>query len=1504
MKSEGKKTPSPLRYLCGILAVWTVLIGFSKFAGEHAGDGSIRIPAAALLLIVIPAAVFVISRFGTLCACMRSRGSALRRGTALLGALTLSLSAFTLPAEAATVSGSLSDSNIGWSESELNAGSHPTDIENKPIGTATGKSVSSSWTADGTQITGTVMPAEYKTGGDCDPEAYHYSKEASSTLTITNRSAEKRLLTFSYTVPSAGTLTIDGAKQTKASSFSKTLDPNGTVLIKLTTSVTPASSEKSNPSGNAVSATLSNLSLTSLNHDISVKFAQTAHGSYTVKTGSTWLKVGETCTKPVSTTYTLSARADANYVFDGWYVNDRKVSVAAALTTAFSGDCTVEARFAEDPLFTVIQMSNTAADKSAYVEVNSSYYHSEKGSYHTNVGDTAANNSYEMHTRFPYSTWSASNGAIQSSASGTATGDSQSTMGYSQAVAALYSDIIRVKCKENCIITFDSSMNAQSVSISNPSETGAPYGIFLYYYTTASDRADAKTITTNGTAEFKGAKQANGSASTRVVVNKGQYLYLYAYAQTRKDKFTASAFQTDNYTYTAKISNFTVTPNITEHTFTTGNRDNTEAVLKYGSVKINGSAQGVSSGTYSYKAADNAILTLTPGDAPKGYTFIGWHNVTDKTYDYTHDTYPVTMTKDYEVYPIYVPAMTITAGTNGYENATYKYKDLDGNMVPREGQYVARGPIPSNGGNPDFYTSLKDAFAAKDTVFLLAEDTINGSLTIPRGKTLVIPDRFAAKGPDLQTGLPEQYDPSASISSYCKVTLNGNLTVDGKLVVNGMQSSTANGRAAGSIGYLSLSDGATVTVKSSGSLFGYGQIRGGSISAENGSTVRELMEISDRRSALVMKEIDAEKSKKRVFPISNFSIKTIESPVTYASGAKLYAQYSVMLEGNNQSTGAVLIFGSSGALFNLTQGSMTKSFDLAADKTVYRLNEGGKMSTGSFQLDVKFGVQGYGSMTITIKSQEYWMPLNAGFDLRTAGEMTVNSDFKFLPGASLRVEKGGTCTVESGAKLLFYRLNDYDTRKIGSGTYQKGYSLKAYPVNATDLPGGGYKHPKLDTVGSARLNVDGEMIVKGGLYVSNDPVSQSDQNFPRTEPVDGVNKTRLEINKADFTVYDNGYNVLTGTGSINMTTAQTNQTEVYEAMTAQSTNDPAWAPIKITPIKGLAENATADNPDNYQPLNKATTYYGVYRSGGFYTWTDKMPQIAKIVGGGNDGTIYRSLAAAVQHYTAGTGYIQMIADSTEPGFTVDKNVTLDLNGKTVKLAGTLTVAKGCTLSGMDSSVSKDYVTAPSGKIVGTVTGTVAPTYQTPTVKEEYDRYVAISVTENGTSTLSFHHFNISVSGYRFELATGDTPQCALFFIGKFQGDKAAKDYLKSLGFTLKDIDDKITNPRYEIPADTDIPPESDPGDSPVVLSDDGAYFFEAYLMHDINKENYRKQFSAIAQATFQNDETQNSETKKWSFQEAWQNALTDPGMDISQAEREILEKFLKDLNIPIPNPNP
>ena len=1438
------------------------------------------------------------------------RTAALRRGIAFLCTLVLTLMAVTLPAKGANVEGKLGDSNIGLSHNDYQPGNKPTlnaRVEKS------GYSSSLFWKAyNNTSIEGELKPQEY-TGVKSKKTYSCCESGASSTLFITNQSTEKMLLTFSFTVPSTGTLSIDGTIYENNSTYSGELDPQQSISVVMTTEKNPQMCGlfDSNQSKYVVTTRLSNIKLESPHRDVKVNLVPTTHGSYTAKVGGTPLDVGKTHQYPAETEYTfISGAADTNYTFGGWYNGDGSLlSLQPTFTTFFTEDCTVTARFVEEPLFSIFQLADVAGgEKSQYIEVKSDYYHNEKdkrGSYHTNVGDQTVNNSYGPPTYFPDSRWSAVNGTIQSSAKGIATGDYQNEPGYSQARAQLYSDIIRVKCLENCIISFDSSMAAKSVNIKNSGSNDDQYGVFLYCYTTSSANANANTIKANGTVVIKGSQKTNGSAKgTKVVVNKEEYLYLYAYAWTRNDSVFLGVldkgYAIDNYEYLATISNVTVTPNNEKCTFKTQNTDNMGNALAGGTVLINGVHQSVSK-PYTAEPAKGTTLTLKPGNAPTGYTFIGWYNAISKTYDYTHNSITVTMTEDCEINPIYVPAMTITTGgTNGYGDAKYEYKNLSNQTEPHNGQYVARGPIPDS-GDPKFYTDLKTAFANESTVFLLAGDIINGDLTIPKGKTLVIPDRFAAKGPDLQTGLPEQYDPSASISSYCKVSYSGNLTVEGTLVVNARQSGAAGGvcgRATGGIGYLSLSDGSTVTVKSGGSLFGYGLIRGGSISAESNSTVRELMEISDMRAALVMKEIYSGKTDYKVFPFSNFSIKSIESRATYQADAKLYAQYSVTLEGNNKSQGAVPLFATSGALFNLTNGSMTKYFDPATYKTVYRVDENSTMDTGFFQLSVKFAVAEQ-KTELTIDTKEYWMPLNAGFDLRTAGDMTVNGDFKFLPGASLSVEKGGKCIVANGVNLLFYRLNDYDTRGIVQGIYQKGYSSKPYPVNATRLLPDDPLAPKDPSkIGSARLNVDGKMIVKGGLYVSNELVRDSEQGFDRKEPVDDGEKTRKEINTAYFKPpypYANGYNVLTGTGSIDMTAAQTKQPEVYEAMTSQNTNDPAWAPIPISPIKGLAENAQADDSNNYQPLNTQAIYYGVYRPGGFYIWTTVKPQIAKIINGSSE-TTYRSLAAAVAAYDGTNGYIQMIENSTEPGFTVDRDVTLDLNGKTVTLASPLTVAEGKTLYGMDSSAKVDYVTAPKGKIVGTVKG-CAPTYQTP--GDTNDCYVAIQGTEeNGTSNLSFHRFNISVTGYRFELAA---PQCALFFIGEFQGDAEAKNHLTKLGFTLKDKKgNQLGEANYEFTAGTVFPPmpnEGEASDSKVVCSGD-AYLFEAYLMRSFKKDkpnDYTEQIDATAQATFNNGGTQDSEPKQWSFKDAWTE--TDGLKDLTPKQQEILNKFLTDLGI-------
>lgn len=1446
--------------------------------------------------------------------------AALRRGIAFLCTLVLTLMAVTLPAEAAPISG-LTDGNIGLTVSDFNGGKKEEFIL-YPKPNTTGKAARGTWSPNDRTVIGTVIPEETYGRPYFKEKGYWCNTAASSTLTITNNSDKKCLLSFSYTIPKHGTLTIDGDPKLSPTPYSKELEKDGSVKVTLTTP-TSAQAEKSSSQDNyTATTTLSSITLKPLDENVSVEFVKPTNGSYTITVDNAPLEYDKPYTNPVSTTYTLQATADKGYFFDGWYVNNVLVWREPTYTTAFAANSRVEARFVDDPLLYITKMSEPTLIKSNYVEIDSDYIHSEKQSYHTNVGDKDKNNSYSPSTPFPDSRWAIDGSSISSSTDytkhGIATGDNQTQPGYSQATALLYSDVIRVKCLENCTISFDSSITAKNLKIRNSGSSDDQYGVFLYYYTSSSPNVSVGTIKANGTAAIKGSQASSGSANgTRVTVNKNEYLYLCAYAWMRYDEvflgFTSitSGHAENKYSYSASISNVTVTPNNEKCTFKTQNTDNMGNALAGGTVLINGVHQSVSK-PYTAEPAKGTTLTLKPGNAPTGYTFIGWHIITEdgKTFDYTHDTYPVKLTKDYEVNPIYVPAMTITAGgTNGYGDAKYEYKNLSNQTVTPTDLFVARGPIPDS-GDPKFYTDLKTAFANESTVFLLAGDKIEGDLTIPAGKTLVIPDRFAAKGPDLQTGLPEQYDPSASISSYCKVTLNGNLTVDGTLVVNARQSGAAGGvcgRATGSIGYLSLADGATVTVKNGGSLFGYGLIRGGSITAESNSTVRELMEISDMRSALVMKEIYDQKGSMKVFPFSNFSIKSIESRATYQTDAKLYAQYSVSMEGNNKSTGAAPLFAKTGALFNLTNGSMTKYFDPATYKTVYHLDENSTMGTGFFQLNVRFEAGGQ-TKDIAIDTKDYLMPLNAGFDLRTAGNMTVNGDFKFLPGASLSVEKGGTCTVANGVNLLFYRLNDYDTRGIVQGIYQKGYSSKAYPVNATELPDGPKPPTDLSKIGSARLNVDGEMIVKGGLYVSNELVSASSQGFTTDEPVDGSPKSRQAINQAYFKLYPNGYNVLTGTGAIDMTAAQTSEPKVYEAMTSTNTNDPAWAPIPISPIKGLAENAEADNPDNYQPLKEATTYYGVYRPGGFYVWTTVKPEIATIVGGGNE-TIYSSLANAVQDYN-GEGYIQMLNNSTEPGFTVSRNVTLDLNGKTVTFDGTLTVAEGFTLSGMDSS-SKEYI-APSGKIVGTVTGTVAPTYETPKVMdgstETYDRYVAISGTEadDKTPNLSFHHFNISVTGYRFELATGDTPQCALFFIGKFQGDDAAKDYLTSLGFTLKvkgengEKDTLLGEDNYKLPTDKKniptMPTDGAESTSKVVCDrdGDGAYLFEVYLKRSFKKgesKGYTEYISATAQATFKNGRTQQSDPRELSFQEAW----TDKGLTTGQ--REILDKFLTDLGI-------
>ena len=284
---------------------------------------------------------------------------------------------------------------------------------------------------------------------------------------------------------------------------------------------------------------------------------------------------------------------------------------------------------------------------------------------------------------------------------------------------------------------------------------------------------------------------------------------------------------------------------------------------------------------------------------------------------------------------------------------------------------------------------------------------------------------------------------------------------------------------------------------------------------------------------------------------------------------------------------------------------------------------------------------------------------------------------------------------------------------------------------------------------------------------------------------------------------------------------------------------------------------------------------------------------------------YPTLQEAVNAYnklnesTASKTYIQMLhsttGDSTTGNVNTNKDLYLDLNGCTV--TGTFNMGSK-TLYGMDSATD-EYDGTSAGKIDGKVTGTVASVFETKLKANEDHRYVSI---QSGNSN-SFHRFNISVTGYRFELAA---PQCALFFIGKFQGDEAAKDYLTSLGFTLTGKDGKsLGTDSCLIPENIpEMPSDGEASESKVVRAKDGAFLFEAYLKRSFEKEPLEtasEEFSATAQATFKNSENSednslSSDKRTLSFQKAWKDAL-DSGM--KPKDKEILTNFLKKFGITI-----
>lgn len=717
--------------------------------------------------------------------------------------------------------------------------------------------------------------------------------------------------------------------------------------------------------------------------------------------------------------------------------------------------------------------------------------------------------------------------------------------------------------------------------------------------------------------------------------------------------------------------------------------------------------------------------------------------------------------------------------------------------------------------------------------------TISGEYTIPSGVTLLIPfDETEA----LYTTTPAYTTTAEAQKAYKTLTMapDSSITVDGGAISVGGKHFTSSGRECckptGAYGLIKMQKGSSIMLNNGANLYAWGYITGdGSITANSGANVYEYYQVTDWRGG--SQTSNMANNEQKVFPFTQYYVQNIEAALTLNAGANEYTYISVTAKFVGTKSVTIPFVGSNG-LFKLgANGQFTKRYIPAQDRMVFTIS--GEASLNSIVMSLA-GIA-------TFDSKDYVLPINNNVDIViTDGTTTIEKDAALLPGVTVLIAKDAELKVASTASLYVYDDAEWSPDYVwGSKSFgSSGICPVSYSPSGKGSRG----------IADAKVDVNGVLTVAGAVYTT----------------ATGANITSSE---------KTGKYAQVGTPGTSNKTYQFNQ------------ESNKYIGVDITPAK--LKNA-ADGSYTLTAGSKAgdTFTYCKGQECGGGKWVPNL-KVAEI-----GTTKYDTLQEAVTKFLQGSSntYIKMLHNTTEKTISVNnKSLYLDLNGRTV--TGDISVTSGYKLYGMDSSVSKDYVTAPSGKIVGTVTGTVAPTYQTPTVKEEYDRYVAIQGTEadGNTPNLSFHHFNISVSGYRFELATGDTPQCALFFIGKFQGDAEAKKHLTSLGITLTgDNGPQLGTYSYSIPKDKAIPKESDPGESPVVRDvDDDAFLFEAYLMRDINKENYQTKFTATARATFDNDGKQDSKPQQLSFKDAW----TDPKMVITPEQKTILENFKAGLGI-------
>ncbi|MBQ2920052.1 MAG: discoidin domain-containing protein, partial [Oscillospiraceae bacterium] len=534
------------------------------------------------------------------------------------------------------------------------------------------------------------------------------------------------------------------------------------------------------------------------------------------------------------------------------------------------------------------------------------------------------------------------------------------------------------------------------------------------------------TNTSGSTAEisFDYSCSASGTFTFSESSNSGTFRSMMAAGETKTMTMTATGG--------ALWSSSTATLNLTNFSLTTA-QDSSRVTVDFdssmGGVTADGTAVTAGTTLEGITPAEGVQLVAKPA---AGYTFACWVDPADGSIVAYDAAYTLKPMSDVSIKAMFVPAAS---------SACFRI-----------------GKTP--------YYSLNDALAAAgsgDVIILVNNGTLPaGDYTIPSGITLLIP--YDESGVVFTTE-PASAASVTTLSAYRTLTLaeGANLTVNGTLSVTAKHY-RSGGRPVGKYGHIALQEGSDLKVN--GKLYAYGYITGkGNVKIMSGASVYEYFQIIDFRGGSATLAMYGKSQ--AVFPLSQYYVQNVEAPMTLEAGATEYG-YTTLYMSSTEYHSTVKFIGTSGAMFNLTSGSVTKAYDGASDRLLIKAN--GTMTLEPMSLSVS---------SMSINSEDYVLPINSSITIELqSGTATIKQDLALQPNAELIVDAGATCALASGVRLYVYDMDQWGSYVYG------GAQLRVVPY----APGRTYKSATSSSrtiTGDAAIQVAGTLDTSAGkLYTT------------------------------------------------------------------------------------------------------------------------------------------------------------------------------------------------------------------------------------------------------------------------------------------------------------------------------------------------------------------------------------------------------------------------------------